>query len=93
MLPAILAAAAAAAPQIFTVDLTGPTRPFHKPFLECVGSSHMAMGLLVNDSSSAPGTAAGLGEQGLVQHGAGWKGAHDQSARGCSAAGEQRAHA
>ena len=58
-------------PQTFSVDLSSPLRPFPKPFLECVGSSHMAMGLLANDSASAPGTAAGKGEQARV--GALWR--------------------
>ena len=55
----------------FSVDLSAPRRVFHKPFLECVGSSHMAMGLLVNDSASGAGTAAGKGEQARV--GALWR--------------------
>ena len=55
----------------FTVDLASPTRPWRKPYLECVGSSHMAMGLLTNNSGSGPGTAAGMGQQ---QHvGALWR--------------------
>ena len=55
-----------APPQTFSVDLGSPPRPFHKPFLECVGSSHMAMGLLAANSASAPGTAAGKGQQARV---------------------------
>jgi hypothetical protein len=50
----------------FVVDLSGPTRPFHKPFLACVGSSHMAMALLHNDSASGAQTAAGMGEAAAV---------------------------
>lgn len=50
-----------APPQTFTVDLSSELRVFHKPFLECVGSSHMAMGLLENTSASGPTTAGGQG--------------------------------
>ena len=47
----------------FTVDVSAPPRPFAKPYLECVGSSHMALGLLKADAASGNATAAGLGEQ------------------------------
>lgn len=60
-----------APPMSFTVDLGAPTRPFHKPFLECVGSSHMAMGLLAGNNASGPNTAAGKGLQDRV--GALWR--------------------
>ena len=50
-----------APPQTFTVDLSSKPRAFHKPFLECVGSSHMAMGLLANTAASGPNTAGGQG--------------------------------
>lgn len=37
--------------QHFTVDLAAPTNKFSKPFLQCIGSSHLAMGIL-NESSA-----------------------------------------
>jgi hypothetical protein len=55
-----------AAPQVLSVDLAGPTHLFHKPFLECVGSSHMAMGLLAENPAAGSQTAAGRGESARV---------------------------
>ena len=60
-----------APPQTLSVDLAGPLRPFHKPFLECVGSSHMAMGLLAENPAAGSQTAAGKGESARV--GALWR--------------------
>jgi hypothetical protein len=60
-----------APPQSFGVDLSAPLRPFVKPFLGCVGSSHMAMGLRTGDAAAGPGTAAGKGQQARV--GALWR--------------------
>ena len=60
-----------APPARFIVNLDSPTRQFHKPFLECVGSSHMAMGLLVGNNMSGRQTAAGKGLQARV--GALWR--------------------
>ena len=55
-----------APPQYLSLNLSAPPRPFNKPFLECVGSSHMAMGLLSANNASGPSTAAGKGEQSRV---------------------------
>ena len=45
--------------------------PLHKPFLECISSSHMAMGLLADNPAAGPSTAAGRGEAARV--GALWR--------------------
>ena len=65
LLAMLLSSSSRASPD-FTVDLSSPTRSWHKGSLECVGSSHMAMGLLVNNSGSGPKTAAGMGQQARV---------------------------